>query len=89
MVGKILQKTRCRALLWRSDRKKHPMPKCIHHPDREAQMMCMKHQLYLCSDCLTCRDPTIYCKFRTACTIWFLDKEKRRESRPQPVAGAL
>ncbi|MCG6894860.1 MAG: 2Fe-2S iron-sulfur cluster binding domain-containing protein, partial [Desulfobacteraceae bacterium] len=38
----------------------------------------MKHNVYLCEECLRCRDPEIYCKFRSACPIWFMDKEQRR-----------
>ena len=43
--------------------------------------MCSKHGIYLCGECLACRDPEIYCKFRTACPIWFEHKEKAREAR--------
>jgi hypothetical protein len=54
------------------------MGKCINHPDRETSYLCMKHNIYLCDDCLQCRDPELYCKFRPSCPIWFLSKEKRR-----------
>jgi hypothetical protein len=30
---------------------------------------------------MECRDPKIYCKFRTACPIWFEHKERKREAR--------
>jgi len=36
----------------------------------------MKHNTYLCEECLKCRDPNIYCKFRSSCPIWFLSKRK-------------
>ena len=49
---------------------------CINHPDIETRFACMKHDIYLCEDCLQCRDPDIYCKFRTSCPIWFLTKRK-------------
>jgi hypothetical protein len=29
----------------------------------------------MCENCMNCRDPEIYCKFRTSCTIWFLTKK--------------
>jgi hypothetical protein len=29
----------------------------------------------MCEACLDCRDPDIYCKFREACTIWFLTQK--------------
>jgi len=48
---------------------------CINHPDRETSYMCMKHNVYLCDDCLRCRDPELYCKFRSSCSIWFLQKK--------------
>ncbi len=50
------------------------MGKCINHPDRETSFMCMKHNLYLCEECLKCRDPKIHCKFRPSCPIWFMEK---------------
>ena len=52
------------------------MGKCINHPDRETSYLCMKHNVYLCEECLECRDPEIYCKFRSSCPIWFLSKRK-------------
>jgi len=50
--------------------------KCVNHPDRETSFLCMKHNTYLCEECLKCRDPNIYCKFRSSCPIWFLSKRK-------------
>lgn len=52
------------------------MGKCVNHPDRETSFLCMKHNTYLCEECLKCRDPNIYCKFRSSCPIWFLSKRK-------------
>ena len=52
------------------------MGKCANHPDRETSFFCMKNQVYLCEDCLRCQSPGLYCKFRSACPIWFLDREK-------------
>ncbi len=54
------------------------MGKCIHHPDRETSYLCMKHDTYLCEECLKCPDPEIYCKFRSSCPIWFLSKRKQK-----------
>jgi hypothetical protein len=34
----------------------------------------MKHELYMCEECLHCRDPEIYCKFRPSCAIHFMEK---------------
>ncbi|MFO7557265.1 MAG: ASKHA domain-containing protein [Desulfobacterales bacterium] len=50
------------------------MGKCANHPERETNLMCMKHGIYLCEDCIACRDPEIHCKFRSSCPIWFMDK---------------
>ncbi len=50
------------------------MGKCINHPDRETSYMCMKHNKYMCEECLKCPDPEIHCKFRPSCPIWFIDK---------------
>ena len=50
------------------------MGKCVNHPNRETNFMCMKHNIYLCEECLKCPDPEIHCKFRSSCPIWFMDK---------------
>jgi uncharacterized 2Fe-2S/4Fe-4S cluster protein (DUF4445 family) len=51
------------------------MGKCINHPDRETSYICMKHNIYLCEECLECRDPDIYCKFRPSCPIHFITEK--------------
>jgi len=48
---------------------------CINHPERETSYLCMKHNIYLCDECLECRDPDIYCKFRSSCPIHFISKK--------------
>ncbi len=55
------------------------MGKCIHHPDRETGYICLKHNIYLCEDCLQCSDPDIYCKFRPSCPIYFISKKGFKE----------
>ncbi|MBL0715145.1 MAG: DUF4445 domain-containing protein [Desulfosarcina sp.] len=52
------------------------MGTCINHPERETSYVCMKHNIYLCEECLQCRDPDLYCKFRESCPIWFMTKKK-------------
>ncbi len=54
------------------------MGMCINHPSRETPYICMKHQVYLCEECLKCRDPKIYCKYRSSCPIWFMSKHQER-----------
>ncbi|MGD8757211.1 MAG: hypothetical protein PVF98_16190 [Desulfobacterales bacterium] len=51
------------------------MGRCVNHPERETRYECSKHKVYMCAACLDCRDPDIYCKFREACTIWFLTQK--------------
>ena len=51
------------------------MGTCINHPDRETSYICMKHNIYLCDECLGCRDPDIYCKFRPSCPIYFITEK--------------
>ncbi len=53
------------------------MGRCINHPDRETSYICLKHNVYLCDECLGCRDPKIYCKFRSSCIIWFITKKNK------------
>ncbi|MFZ5562451.1 MAG: ASKHA domain-containing protein [Thermodesulfobacteriota bacterium] len=50
------------------------MGKCVNHPDRETNYVCLKHGIYQCEECLKCRDPQLYCKFRSSCPIWFMTK---------------
>lgn len=50
------------------------MGRCLCHPERESRQICMKDSVYLCDECLKCRNPAIYCTFRTACPIWFMEK---------------
>jgi len=65
------------------------MGKCIHHPDRETSYRCMKHQIFLCEECLQCKDPKIYCKHRSACSIWFLSKRKQRIAAEEDTVSVV
>ncbi len=60
------------------------MGQCINHPERETQYTCLKHQIYLCEECLKCKDPKIYCKYRSSCLIWFMTK---RQDGLDPAPG--
>lgn len=53
------------------------MGQCLCHPEIESRFFCMKHKMYLCEECLTCRDPDIFCKYRSSCPIWFMAKRKQ------------
>jgi len=50
------------------------MGTCAKHPERETDYICMKDQVYMCTECLQCRHPTDYCKFRSSCAVWYIDK---------------
>jgi uncharacterized 2Fe-2S/4Fe-4S cluster protein (DUF4445 family) len=53
------------------------MGRCISHPEKESRFFCMKHKLYFCEECLTCRDPDIFCKYRSSCPIWFMTRREQ------------
>jgi len=53
------------------------MGACACHPEIETSHRCMKHEVYLCKECLTCRDPKVYCKFRPSCPIWFMERKTK------------
>jgi len=64
------------------------MGKCINHPDRETAYICLKHNIYLCEECLQCQDVDLYCKFRPSCPIYFIaekgfDEPKTRQDSPK------
>ncbi len=59
------------------------MGKCRNHPEVETAYQCMKHKYYVCEACIACRDQDIYCKYRSSCAIFFLEKERRKEKEPE------
>lgn len=61
------------------------MGHCIYHPDRETSYICMKHNIYLCEECLECKDPDLFCKFRPSCPIHFISKKGFGASEDKPV----
>jgi len=46
------------------------MGRCKKHPSRETSYYCAKYNVYQCRECLGCKDPKIYCKFRSGCAIY-------------------
>ena len=40
----------------------------------------MKYAEYLCEKCASCRDPKGYCKFRTACIINAIGRQKMKKT---------
>ncbi len=51
------------------------MGKCKNHLDVETRYVCLKFKYYVCNKCLKCTDPEIYCKFRSSCVIFFMEKK--------------
>ena len=64
------------------------MGKCTCHPEKETRFQCLKHGTWLCDECLSCRDPELYCKHRSACPIWFIEKRQRRLQKEQAATAA-
>jgi hypothetical protein len=56
-------------------------PHCIRHPDRAAPYCCPRYAEHLCEECMACRDPKSYCKFRGSCVINELEKQAARRKR--------
>lgn len=65
------------------------MGKCICDLDKETRFQCLKHNVWLCDECLSCRDPKLYCKHRSACPIWFIEKRQMRLLKEGQAAAAL
>jgi uncharacterized 2Fe-2S/4Fe-4S cluster protein (DUF4445 family) len=42
----------------------------------------------MCEECLGCRDPELYCKNRSACPIWFIEKRRKRLQKEEQAAAA-
>ena len=42
----------------------------------------------MCEECLGCRDPELYCKNRSACLIWFIEKRRKRIQKEKQAAAA-
>ena len=65
------------------------MGKCTCHPEKDTRFQCLKHGVWLCDECLSCRDPELYCKHRSACPIWFIEKRRRRQEKEEQAAAAV
>ena len=56
---------------------------CRFHPERAAYVVCQKHEVGYCQECLdacrACTDPCLYCKFRPGCVIWELCRKEARK----------
>ena len=56
------------------------MSACSCHNDRAGKpsYRCEKYGIEMCDACLHCKDPDLYCKFRSACMIHFMEKQRNR-----------
>ncbi|MCL5036327.1 MAG: hypothetical protein M1269_04325 [Chloroflexi bacterium] len=43
--------------------------RCINHPENLAEYYCAEDQVWLCDECVSCRHPGVYCKYRTKCIV--------------------
>ena len=48
-------------------------------PEGEVSYLCMKYNRPQQGDQLACQDPDLYCKFRPACLIHYMEKRNRRK----------
>ena len=57
------------------------MSDCCHNAGAgKPAYRCEKHRIEMCDACLRCKDPDLYCKFRSACMIHFMEKERSCDS---------
>ncbi len=54
---------------------------CHHREAGKSTYRCEKHHIEMCDLCLRCRDKELYCKYRSACMIQFLEKERSDEHK--------
>jgi hypothetical protein len=55
------------------------MEKYEDAPSPGSNYHCMKHKVDLSQENVTCRDPKLYCKFRSSCVIWFTVKNQAKK----------
>jgi hypothetical protein len=64
---------------------------CRDYEENKQTYRCEKHGIDMCDACLRCKDPELYCKFRSACMIHFLEKERagggEGKSAPEKQGG--
>lgn len=60
--------------------------RCDRHPDRRAVALCQKYTVLLCSECLACRSPDLYCSYRSGCLVhWEEEGQGGPHARANPV----
>ncbi len=69
-------------------RKAPAMSDCCCHTGADVPTYrCEKYGIEMCDACLRCKDPELYCKFRSACMVQFLEKERSDEQRQKSEEG--
>ncbi|MCF8069819.1 MAG: hypothetical protein K9L30_14660 [Desulfobacterales bacterium] len=63
------------------------METCETNSDSDTGYLCMKHHIWIPNDNIHCHDPELYCKYRTSCLIWFMDKRNGHGLDENPQAG--
>ncbi len=55
------------------------MPNRDNTNENEITYTCSKYGLRMHPSTASCKDPKLYCKFRSSCLIHFLEKERRAQ----------
>lgn len=58
-----------------------PRNECI------MELECLKFNEKMPAENAECRHPDDYCKYRTSCIIFFMEKEKKREGKAETDKG--
>ncbi|MBL6996649.1 hypothetical protein [Desulfobacula sp.] len=51
-------------------------------------LICEKYKDKIDPEAVSCKKPTEYCKFRTACMAHFIGSEKRMDTEEMPIQNA-
>jgi hypothetical protein len=61
---------------------------CPNDADSGTRYDCQKHQIQMEAAGARCKDPELYCKFRPACLIHFLERERARQGQKENSTSA-
>ena len=50
-------------------------------PENPVRYLCMKYNRHQEGEEIACRDPDLYCKFRSSCLIHYQEKRRRKRFR--------
>jgi hypothetical protein len=60
---------------------------CPNDAGSGARFDCQKHRIQMAAAGARCKDPELYCKFRSACLIHFLERERNRQGKKENSTG--